>query len=184
MVRLTILFYGPALVSLFFLRAPGVLRVADWLRLGWTVALALALGMVVVALSRAATRHSAWGAALHGEFRQVLGRLDAREILVLSLLSAFCEEIFFRGVLHPRLGLWVTAALFGAVHFPIRRRLIPWTGFALVLGLGLGVLTNLAGSLWPSIVLHFVINHFNLHDLTEPLPGAVKTPPEQRADAE
>jgi len=168
-VVLAVAFYVPMAGCLFFLRPPGGLRVRDWPALGWGLAAALALGLLSVALTRLVTHRTAWGAALHGEFHGVLGGLGSRAILAVALLSAVGEELLFRGVLHPRLGLWITAALFGLMHFPVRRRLLPWTAFALVLGLALGVLTDWAGTLWPAILVHFVINYLNLHHLAEPL---------------
>jgi hypothetical protein len=100
----------------------------------------------------------------------VLGGLDSRQILLLALLSAAGEEVIFRGVLQPRLGLWVATLLFGLLHVPVRRSLVPWTLFALAIGLVLGLLTEWSGSLWPAILLHFLVNYFNLHDLARPRP--------------
>ncbi|MCZ6473676.1 MAG: CPBP family intramembrane metalloprotease [SAR324 cluster bacterium] len=162
------IFYTPMLAGLFFLRAPGLLRVDDWTRLAFGLTVACGGSAGVVALSRWSSRHTGWGMRLHEEFRTVLGTLTSREILLLSLLSAFGEEILFRGVLHPRLGLWPTALLFGFFHFPYRRWLLPWTGFALVLGVSMGLLTDWFGSLWPALLLHFMVNYFNLHDLARP----------------
>jgi membrane protease YdiL (CAAX protease family) len=71
--------------------------------------------------------------------------------------------------------LWAAAALFAAFHFPYRRAMLPWTAFALAMGIGLGWLTEWAGSLWPAIWVHFCVNYFNLHDIAgdgaeEPAP--------------
>ncbi|MBI4081294.1 MAG: CPBP family intramembrane metalloprotease [Candidatus Lambdaproteobacteria bacterium] len=171
-------FYLPMLVSAFWLEPPGVLVVGDPLRLAGGLAAALAGGALVVLGSRRVARRTGWGRALREELRAVLGPLGSGAILALALLSAFGEELLFRGVMHPRLGLWPTALLFGLFHWPWRRRLIPWTLFALVLGLALGGLTTWSRSLWPAIVLHFVINHYNLHDLVEQEPGgATPSPP-------
>ena len=101
----------------------------------------------------------------------MLGPLTSGEILILALLSAFGEEILFRGVLHGRLGLWPTALLFGLFHFPFRRELLPWSLFALAMGAGLGALTDIFTTLWPAILFHFAVNHRNLHDLAAPGPG-------------
>jgi membrane protease YdiL (CAAX protease family) len=73
----------------------------------------------------------------------------------------------FRGVLQPRLG-WLWASLmFGALHFPIRSILIPWSLFALAMGFVLAAFTEVFQNLWPAILLHFMINYLNLHDLAE-----------------
>ena len=175
LVRLALVFYPPMLLSGVFLRPPGTLHVDSVLALAQGLAVAAVLGAAVVAFSRWSARHSGWGRSLHGEFHAILGGLDARRILLLALLSAGGEEVLFRGVLQPRLGLWVACVLFALLHFPVRRALVPWTAFAFVLGVALGVLTVWSGSLWPAILLHFLVNYFNLHDLAEaptaPPPG-------------
>ncbi len=176
-VRLALLTYVPMMAGAFFLRSPGVLVVHDWTRLGLGLLAAALAGGAVVAGSRLASRRTGWGRALHAVLRQALGGLSSRDVLWLSLLSACGEEVLFRGVIHPRLGLWLTAAIFAAFHFPFRRELISWTLFAFAMGLAQGVLTDAAASLWPAIVVHFVINFFNLHDLAE---GPLATAPPSR----
>jgi membrane protease YdiL (CAAX protease family) len=173
-VRLSLVFYLPMIACAFFVRAPGTLRVEAPLALLPGLAAALLAGGAVVGLSRLAARHTGWGRAMAQAFQELLGDLGSAEILALSLLSALGEEILFRGVLQPRVGLLLASVLFAALHFPYRRALLPWTGFALVLGLVLGAGTAAFGSLWPAILLHFVINYFNLHDLAArpPLPGS------------
>ena len=153
------------IASVFLVREPCGLRISDWALLteGFGAAALVATG--VMAFSRWSSRRTEWGRDLSREFHDFLGGLSSRQILVLSLLSAFGEEILFRGVMQPRLGFWPTAALFAGFHFPFRRRMVPWTVFAGVLGIVLGGLTEWCASLWPPIALHFAINYFNIHDL-------------------
>ncbi|HKJ00046.1 MAG TPA: CPBP family intramembrane glutamic endopeptidase [bacterium] len=177
MVIIALVVYVPMLACVALVRPPGTLHIGDVLALAWGLGAAAVIGAGVVLGSRWSSRHTAWGGRLHNEFHAILGGLDSPRILLLSLLSAGGEEVLFRGVLQPRLGLWVAAVLFAALHFPMRRALVPWTGFAFVLGVVLGVLTQASGSLWPAILLHFLVNYFNLHDLAEhpaapaPRPG-------------
>ena len=166
-LKVALIFYLPMLASGFFLKPPELLSVVDWPGLALGRAGALGAGLVVVSLSRVITRKTGWGKILRNEFASLLGELSSSDILLLSLFSAFGEEILFRGVIQPRLGLLITAGLFGLFHFPYRRGLLPWTIFALILGLALGLLTEHFQSLWPPIFLHFFINFFNLHDLVE-----------------
>jgi membrane protease YdiL (CAAX protease family) len=161
------LFYLPLIATAFFVQEPGTFRVTDWLRFASGIGAAGAGTALVVAASRWASRRTAWGRRLHAEFHAVLAGLESGRILLLSLLSAFGEEILFRGVLQPWLGLWFTSLLFGLFHFPVKRALVPWSIMAGLLGLGLGGLTLYAQSLWPAILLHFGINYFNLHDLAQ-----------------
>ena len=181
-VILAWVFYVPMIASVFLVREPGGLRISDWTLLAQGFGAALLVATGVMAFSHWSSRRTEWGRVLSREFQEILGGLSSRQILVLSLLSAFGEEILFRGVIHPRIGLWPTAALFAGFHFPFRRRLVPWTVFAGLLGVVLGGLTEWCASLWPPIVLHFAINYFNIHDLAgqppreEVSPGAVKPP--------
>lgn len=79
-----------------------------------------------------------------------------------AILPAFCEEIFFRAVLQrifiqistrPWLGILITGCLFSLFHGLL-------LGFLprAMLGVLLGMLYWYSGSLWPTIVAHFVHN--------------------------
>jgi membrane protease YdiL (CAAX protease family) len=83
-------------------------------------------------------------------------------VFVIALLPAFCEEICFRGALqriiiqiakNPWVGIVITAILFSALH-------LQFQGFfpRVMLGIVLGALYWFSGSLWPSILAHFVNN--------------------------
>jgi len=83
-------------------------------------------------------------------------------VFVIALLPAVCEEICFRGALQrimihltrrPWMGILVTAVLFSAFH-------LQFQGFLprMFLGVLLGAIYWYSGSLWPSIVAHFVTN--------------------------
>lgn len=167
LLQLAWAFYLPMIAAGAFARPPGSLRAGDYMLLAEGLAAALAGAAVTVILSRWLARHTGWGRALREEFRRALGALDSRQILTVSLLSGLGEELLFRGALQGWLGLWWTSGLFTLFHFPIRRRLIPWTLFAGVLGVALGALTLWAQTIWPAILLHFAVNYFNLHDLAE-----------------
>ena len=82
--------------------------------------------------------------------------------IVLALLPAIVEEACFRGALQriliqcfksPWLGIVVTAFLFSAIHFQ-------FLGFLprMFLGILLGALYWYSGSLWVSILAHFITN--------------------------
>ena len=172
-MRLAWVFYLPMILAGAFAREPGALGVADWRHLAYGIGAALACAAVTVAGSRWLARRTAWGRALREEFRRALGRLDSRQILTVSLLSGFGEDLLFRGVILAWLGRWPTSLLFGLFHFPVRRRLIPWSLFAAALGVVLGALTEWTRTIWPAILLHFAINYFNIHDLVEGEPGDV-----------
>jgi uncharacterized protein len=93
--------------------------------------------------------------------------MPTASLLVLNLFTmAFCtalgEEAFFRGVIQKilfrathrmHLAVWLGAIFFSALHFQ-------FLGFfpRVLLGLVLGYLYAYSGSLWPSILAHFVYN--------------------------
>lgn len=83
-------------------------------------------------------------------------------VIIIALLPAFCEELCFRGALQrilihcfksPWAGIIVTSILFSALH-------LQFQGFLprLFLGVILGALYWYSGSLWTSIIAHFVNN--------------------------
>ena len=82
-------------------------------------------------------------------------------LFVMALLPAICEEMMFRGWLQRVLGksvnyhtaIWVSAFVFSAIHFQ-------FYGFIprMLIGAALGYLYYYAGSLWASILAHFVNN--------------------------
>lgn len=85
-----------------------------------------------------------------------------RDLFTMALVVAIGEEALFRGVVQKILvsatrnvhvGVWLGAIFFSAMHFQ-------FLGFfpRVVLGLVLGYLYVYSGSLWPSIVAHFVYN--------------------------
>jgi membrane protease YdiL (CAAX protease family) len=83
-------------------------------------------------------------------------------VFIIALLPAICEEICFRGALqriviqitrNAWLGIIVTAIFFSALH-------LQFQGFLprMFLGMILGAIYWYSGSLWPSIVAHFINN--------------------------
>jgi membrane protease YdiL (CAAX protease family) len=87
-------------------------------------------------------------------------------IVLVGLLAAIGEELFFRGILQrimiqifrsPWLGIFVTAAIFSAIHGQ-------FLGFIprMILGIILGLLYWYSGSLLPAIAGHFVFNSLQI----------------------
>lgn len=83
-------------------------------------------------------------------------------LLILALAPAICEELFFRGALQRSLSSWLSrpgaaiflaAAIFSLAHGEVFA-FIP----RFVLGLLLGYLYHISGSIWVSAAAHFVNN--------------------------
>lgn len=98
-------------------------------------------------------------------FREVLGPLDVSEALVLALLSAIAEEIFFRGALQGSFGLLPAAILFTLLHMGPGRDFRVWTIFAGVAGVALGGLTLWREALLAPMTAHALVNAIGLYRL-------------------
>lgn len=146
---------------------PDVFRVGEaptwWLGAG--PALGILIGLAVVGLTRLATRRFQWARDLHASFRDLLGPLTGKEIIILALASSIGEELLFRGALLPWLGLWVQGLVFALLHVGPKKRFLPWTVSALVLGVGFGAVAQYTGNLGAPIAAHFMINFLNLRHI-------------------
>jgi membrane protease YdiL (CAAX protease family) len=132
------------------------------------------LGLGVVGLTRLATRHYQWARDLHTSFRDLLGPLMLKEIVILALASAIGEELLFRGALLPWMGVWLQAVVFALLHIGPGRRFLSWTASALVLGVAFGYLARWTGNLGGPIAAHFAINFLNLrHSVAVPQRAVV-----------
>jgi membrane protease YdiL (CAAX protease family) len=152
---------------------PDVYRLAErpaWVPLVVSPLVGLVLALGVVGLTRIADARWAWARELNTGFRDILGPLTGREVVVLAASSAIGEELLFRGALLPWWGLWPQAIAFAILHIRYDRalvRFLPWTIASLVLGLGLGWMAQLTGDIGGPIVAHFVINLLNLKFLAQ-----------------
>ncbi|MEL7021085.1 MAG: type II CAAX endopeptidase family protein [Bacteroidota bacterium] len=107
-------------------------------------------------------------------------------LLIIAVLPGIGEELIFRGLIQqslqkwlrsPHLAIWVTAAVFSAIHFQFE-------GFLprMILGALLGYLFYWTHNLWIPIFAHFVTNGlqvvgaFFTKDLIGEIEGAEATP--------
>lgn len=128
----------------------------------YSLAVGLAFGGLVVMATRLCVTRFAWARRLHAELRPFARGVSLTGILVLALLSAAGEELLFRGLLQPWIGLFGQALLFGIVHqLPGPSRWV-WVSWAMLIGFALGALFALTGSLLGPIAAHALINGLNL----------------------
>jgi membrane protease YdiL (CAAX protease family) len=104
---------------------------------------------------------------LHADLRPAVRDTSDATLLVLGLSSGIAEELFFRGVLAPALGLLVSSIAFGALHRLRGRVGWIWASWAAVMGLLFGALFFATGSLVGPIVAHASINVVNLRFLRD-----------------
>lgn len=151
------------------------LRLPPGLREGCSLLIGAAFGGVIVLGSRLSVGRFQWARRLHSEFRPIARQLSGVDILLLAALSGVAEELLFRGLLQPFVGLVPQAVLFGLVHQTRGQSRWIWATWAGVVGLGLGVVFQLTGSIWGPVLAHAMINAINLsylkhHDPEPPAP--------------
>lgn len=127
----------------------------------------LALGLLIVFVSRLAVHRFEWARALHREFRALLSPLTDFDIVVMALASSVGEEMFFRGALLPVVGVLPSSAIFALLHIGPRARHLPWTLSSFVAGFLLGQLYVWSGDLTGPVVAHFTINFLNLRHVAK-----------------
>ncbi|HET9953601.1 MAG TPA: type II CAAX endopeptidase family protein [Polyangiaceae bacterium] len=142
-----------------WLKLPGVMTHV------YSLALGVALGALVVFATRKLVDRAAWARELARALRPFARGLSGTGILLLALFSSLGEELLFRGLLQPSLGLWFQALLFGVLHQvsgPSRWAWVTWAG---LVGLLFGMIFAATGSLLGPIAAHALINGLNLNFL-------------------
>jgi membrane protease YdiL (CAAX protease family) len=120
-------------------------------------------GLVIAWLTRFSVYKFHWARTLHTEFRGLFGPLKSVDILAYAFFSAVAEEMFFRGVLQPWIGIVPASLIFGVLHIAPGRKFVPWPFQAVLMGFAFGGLYWLVGDLSAPIMAHFTINYQNLH---------------------
>ena len=133
--------------------------------------LSLGGSVVVAAATVRATRwfvaRWGWAKMLHADLRPTIRDAGDLTLLVLGISSGVAEELFFRGLLAPVLGLVLSSLAFGALHRLRGKTGWIWASWAAVMGLIFGALFLATGSLVGPMVAHATINVLNLRFLRD-----------------
>jgi membrane protease YdiL (CAAX protease family) len=168
--------------ALGFLLGAGPFSYPGWLGMHGAAALfssvgvGVCLGALAIGATREAVRRFSWGRDLHEALRPAVGRASNATLLAVALASALGEELFFRGLLVPLLGVVVSALLFGALHQLRGPGRLAWMGLATLLGLLFGTVYAATGSIAGLIVAHALINAANLRFLRDSGPAETPKP--------
>ena len=139
---------------------------------GWSLGLGLGFAAVVVLASRLLVQRFAWARSLHQELRPFALGLDATGLFVLALVGPVGEELLFRALFQPAIGLLPQAILFGLVHYLPGRSRWAWSLWAFLFGLAMGTVFLVTGSLLGPIVAHVLVNALNSSFLRRHDPAA------------
>jgi membrane protease YdiL (CAAX protease family) len=137
----------------------------------YSVALGATFGTLLAVLTRFSVPRFAWAKNLHLELRPFAKDVSGPGIVMLALTSSLGEELLFRGLLQPWLGLWLQALLFGVLHQMAGPSRWVWATWATLVGLLLGGIFALTGSLAGPVVAHALVNGLNLSYLKHHDPG-------------
>ncbi len=124
----------------------------------------------------AVLRRSSWGSDMLRWLSQrnatLFGKLPLWTLFLMAAVAGVGEEIIFRGWLQPIAGLWLTSALFAALHFlPTRYRWshpVTWRMAAVYfpVGLAVGALYQWRGNLLAPMLTHWLSDSLGLLTLT------------------
>jgi membrane protease YdiL (CAAX protease family) len=151
---------------------------APWLRLqpleatALSAFLGLVLAVAVVVATRLTVWRFSWAQRLHLELRPIARGLVLWHVVIIAFFSSLGEELVFRGLVQPWLGLLPTAVVFGLCHqMPGPARWV-WVCWATTVGLAFGAIFQASGSLVGPLLAHAVINAVNLAFLRDHDPLA------------
>ena len=131
----------------------------------YSALLGLAMAGLVVMTTRALVGRVAFATRLHVELRPLACSMTAGTVIYLAFTSALGEELLFRGLLEPWIGLVPQAIIFGSLHQVGGTSRWVWMGWATVMGLMLGAMYQCTGSLVGPLAAHALINAINLSHL-------------------
>lgn len=117
---------------------------------------------ITILSSRFVVRRFGWARALHSSLRPTFADQRDGALALMAIASGVGEEIFFRGLLAPLVGIVLSSLAFGVLHQVRGRGRWAWAAWATVLGAALATLYALTGQLIGPIVAHVAINAANL----------------------
>ncbi len=151
----------------------GLRGAASWLV---SAGLGLLLGATTIAVTPGMVRRWRWARALHLALRPAVHRTGDGTLLAVAVASAVGEELLFRGLLVPLVGVVLSSVAFGVLHQIRGRARWAWIGWATSMGLLFGEVFAMTGSLLGPLLAHAAINHANLRFLRDNDPAPPRRP--------
>jgi membrane protease YdiL (CAAX protease family) len=146
----------------------GAQGAASWLL---SLGVGLPLGAATIAVSRFFVRSVSWADALRMALRPAVQGASDGAIVAVATASAVGEELLFRGLLVPLIGIAASSALFGVLHQVGGRARWGWMAWAAIMGALFASVFVVTGSLLGPLVAHAAINHSNLRFLRDSEPS-------------
>jgi len=125
------------------------------------------LGAITIGATRALVRRARWARALHAALRPAVHGAGDGTLLALAIASGTGEELLFRGLLVPTVGVLVSSLVFGVLHQIRGPGRWGWIAWATIMGLLFAVVFVATGSLVGPLVAHVAINQANMRFLRD-----------------
>jgi len=100
--------------------------------------------------------------SLESLFSQLLSPISYLQIFLVSSVTAFVEEWFFRGILVDHFGLILSSIVFALCHLIPAPRLWMWSIWSFLAAVILGSIYQDTHSLYVPLLIHFLINFLSL----------------------
>ncbi len=143
------------------------IELPSWLRHATSIAVGVVLAVITIHATRSFVSRWGWARMLHTDLRSSVRDAGDGTLLFLGVASGVAEELFFRGLLAPALGLVFSSLAFGALHQLRGRVGWIWASWAAVMGLLFGAIFLATGSLLGPMLAHVAINVVNLRFLRD-----------------
>ncbi len=154
------------LITLILLLVAYMLGLPNWanfrqsLQVSWSVVgLGLVLTPVCIFLAHGIKLLQLMYVGMDKELDQPEPELSNSTHWFVAFSSGLPEEILFRGVLLPILGIWGSSLVFAVMHVDERKDL-PYGLYTFVYGLIFGLMYQWTGNLWVPIIVHVLNNYF------------------------
>lgn len=89
-----------------------------------------------------------------------VSKLSLVEIILVSSISGFCEEVFFRGILAAKFGIVISSLVFGLLHIPTGKDGKVWiyAVWATICAIFLAWIFLYYQNLWITVIAHIINN--------------------------
>jgi uncharacterized protein len=144
------------------IRTPSWVGLEGAVSVGWSLVMGALLAGATVLASRVLARRTAWARALHEALRPAVRSADGVTIACMAISSGVGEELLFRGLLVPLIGVWASSIGFGLLHQVRGRARWGWVAWAGTMGLLFALVFTVTGSLAGAVLAHVAINAANL----------------------
>src|SRR5580658_182474 len=91
------------------IRTPSWVGLEGAVSVGWSLVMGALLAGATVLASRVLARRTAWARALHEALRPAVKSADGVTIACMAISSGVGEELLFRGLLVPLVGVWASS---------------------------------------------------------------------------